>query len=590
VTAGAPSAKDILTVATVLAARLGRELPAELLLHDAAWRAGGPQRDIDVADDAGPDLLGRMHEGTFDRRTRQDKGAFYTPPAIAAGVVALAMAEPWPAASRAVSVCDTAVGGGAFLLAAARALVAQGAEPATVVRWQLFGSDVDPVALAVTEASLWLWSAALGQPTVVPSGRLVATDGRLATAATWGRIDGFELVVGNPPFQAQRRINTANPVDVRIELRERFGEAVDAHTDSAALFLLGAAQLLTPNGRSALIVPESMLSARDATGVRATVLECTRLVGFWRAGQQVFDVPVRVCAPVLEALEPAVATVGAAPDRAPDVDLTVGVGFRPAGRAPVPADASSWASLLRADELPSIARIRTKGVLGDLAQATAGYRDQYYGIVDAVVDEVPPGPRHMKLVTSGAIDPCTLRWGKVPVRFANKRWKAPVVDLDVLERTNPAMAAWATARLGHKILLATQTKVLEAVVDSRGWAYPSVPVISITCADDDVWRVMAVLSSPVASVWAHEVAAGGALSANSVRLRASQVLDIPLPANARAWDDGALFIGQAHVMDPMMRRVLLSMAGDEMNRAYGIRGGPAKVLAKWWTDQLGPYR
>ena len=160
-------------------------------------------------------------------------------------------------------------------------------------------------------------------------------------------------------------------------------------------------------------------------------------------------------------------------------------------------------------------------VLGDIATFTADFRDQYYGLVGAVSD-CGAGP---PLITSGLIEPNECWWGRRTVRFAKKKFAAPRVDLSAL---TPALQRWAAQRLVPKILIASQTRRIEAVVDHEGAWLPSVPVI--TCTTDRLDDVEAVLHSEAATEWVRYHAAGSGLSASSVRLTARLLASIPLPA------------------------------------------------------------
>src|SRR5207248_8876385 len=69
---------------------------------------------------------------------------------LAAGVTAETL-RPLVAAPTGARVCVPAVGGGSFLIAAARQLAAAGAPLTDVVGACLFGADVDPMAVARSE-------------------------------------------------------------------------------------------------------------------------------------------------------------------------------------------------------------------------------------------------------------------------------------------------------------------------------------------------------------------------------------------------------------------------------------------------------
>ncbi len=134
----------------------------------------------------GPDMLGRVFEGVMDPDLRRTTGAFYTPSDLVDEVVAASLsawvatalrcstdqvpeliAAPTPALLervRTVTVLDPAVGSGAFLLGALRQLVAirvrggesRGAATRSVVARNLFGVDLNPNAVRLTELRLWL--------------------------------------------------------------------------------------------------------------------------------------------------------------------------------------------------------------------------------------------------------------------------------------------------------------------------------------------------------------------------------------------------------------------------------------------------
>ena len=109
-----------------------------------------------------------MQEG--DRHVR---GAFYTPADVAASLVA-ATVERGP-------VVDPTCGAGVFLLAAGIGLAARGADPRGVATTQLFGADIDPVAVHLTRCALAGWAGI--DPAEV--GGVVEADPLLTGRSTW---------------------------------------------------------------------------------------------------------------------------------------------------------------------------------------------------------------------------------------------------------------------------------------------------------------------------------------------------------------------------------------------------------------------
>ena len=142
--------------------------------------------ETDARASIGPDMLGRVFEGVMDPELRRATGAFYTPSDLVDEVVTASLST-WIAGAahctrsevpallesptaallervREVAILDPAVGSGAFLLGALRQLVAirvrggecRGAATRAVVAHNLFGVDVNPNAVRLTELRLWL--------------------------------------------------------------------------------------------------------------------------------------------------------------------------------------------------------------------------------------------------------------------------------------------------------------------------------------------------------------------------------------------------------------------------------------------------
>ncbi|MCE9621203.1 MAG: SAM-dependent methyltransferase [Actinomycetia bacterium] len=313
-----------------------------------------------------------------------------------------------------------------------------------------------------------------------------------ALSRDWGA-EQFDIVVGNPPFLNQLAASTTRGG------RSRFGGG--PYADTAAEFLALAIRLCRPGGRVGLVLPQSLLSTRDTAAIRDAVDAQAALRWMWWSDTQMFDANVRVWAGVWE--------VGGVQR---EVQRAFGPHFAPLPARPRP---TTWAGLLT-DASPAA---HAGPVLGDIATFSVDFREQYYGLVGAVSDEVEGPP----LITSGLIEPGRCLWGERPVRFAKQRYAAPRVAID---RLSPRLQRWAATRSVPKILIANQTKVIEAVHDPAGEWLPSVPVI--TCVSDDCDTVLQVLNSNAANEWVHHHAAGSGLGAGTVRLNPKLLAGIPL--------------------------------------------------------------
>lgn len=523
-----------------------------------------------------PELAGLVLEDLQSPVTRRQAGVHHTPPPIAGRLVAVVL-EPGIGHGRTAmpAVCDPAVGGGVFLLAAARALRRAGIDPGCILQG-LFGADLDPLAAATTRAALRCW--AFGEGVEVDDRSLayqiVVGDGLGCDVSLWPTAppEGFDVVLGNPPFMGQLGTATARDTATRRAHRSRFGDAASGYADTAGLFLVTAMGLARPGGRVAMIQPESLLAARDGALVRRAVDEAGGLTDLWVARGRVFDASVRVCAPAL--------TVG---HRSPSVRRYRGAEFELLAPGETRVDTEDWGHLaLAAYGTPEVSLPATVGTLGQMATATAGFRDQFYGLAPHVIEasEFDHDHDRARLVTVGSIDPLWCAWGQRPTKFAGRRHVRPVVDLASLTENAPLLR-WVQQRLVPKVLVASQTRVVEVVVDTAGILVPSVPVVAVAADEADLWAVAAALLAPPVSAWALARGAGTALAADAVKLSAKQVLEIPLPVDHGRWRAASQALSTGDEGSP-------AAFGAAMCQAYGLAADDA-VLA-WWIGRLRTWR
>jgi hypothetical protein len=543
-------ARAVAGTAVRLAQATGRTLPDDLHLWELAGgrpEPGGSAPDSGAG--AGADLAAALEAAT-DTDQRRANGLHVTPRWLADRLVARALEGL--DATPAVTICDPACGGGAFLVAAARRLHRRGADRRRVVRHLLWGADIDRVGVAVAEAALALWSGE-----APPPGRLVVADALTGGGESWTDrpAAGFDVVVGNPPFQSQLARVTARSPAEQGRLRERFGPAVRAYTDAAWLFLLAGCDLARPGGRVVLVQPQSLIGARDAAAVRAGLDGRARLVDMWVDDRPVFAAAVRVCAPVLE--------------------------VTPQGRT---GEGNGWSE--RFADAVGIPRLRTSsgGTISDLAVVVAGFRDEYYGLVD-LVREHEEGDPLAPLVTSGLIDWLGCSWGRRPARFAKRSWQAPAVDLAELDRRGEdAVRRWVARTRVPKLVVATQTRVVEVAVDAAGSWVPSVPVLSVVPRDPaDLWRLAAALASPAATAWLLRRAPGTALARGALKVAAPDLLALPLPVHGAAWDDAAVAV-RALTAGPHGRT---TAASDRFLEAAATAYATPPSLTAWWRGRYG---
>lgn len=561
--AGVEAADDPLRLAVLagiaeqLAPAMSDEIP--LLAHRRANFV------VPVVSSREPEVLVAACEATQPRPGRRAAGAFYTPPHVARAIARAVLdrvEEPIP------SVCDPAAGAGAFLLAAGRLLMERGVPGRYVVGHCLTGADLDPVALLCADAALRVLAGGTAAPMLLQGDALLGVD--------WDAFSptGFDAVVGNPPFLNQ--LETATVRQDAAALRAVYGDVAGGYADTAAVFLALALRLTREGGAFGMIAPESILATRDARPLRTLLAENASLAWIWRSVDNVFEAGVQVCAPVFARSAPAGSlrierTSGASVDRIEPIEVD-DLAARP-----------TWSSLFAdARGIPPFELV-SAGTLADWCTATADFRDQYYGLIPHVREaEAQPLAHQRRLVTVGLVDPARLLWGTRATRFAKTAYQRPVVDLTSLA-ADESLAAWAQARLVPKLLLSTQTRVLEVLADPDGVLVPSIPTITIACAGEDLWRVGAALSSPVLTAWALRHFAGAALGTDAIKLSAKQVLALPAPAPGRAWDRGAeAYRAACSATSGEAWASALGALGIHMCEAYGV----GTDLLEWWTDRL----
>jgi hypothetical protein len=212
----------------------------------------------------------------------------------------------------AVRIGDPAVGAGALLVGAMQeiALLREGLYAATdsarpdgrqraawrrrIAGRNLYGLDVDPDAVTICRLRLWLVQATndparasglrgsrhvsvgdalAGAISIAAGGALPLTsdDRRAGDSAAWpalcpevfaGRRPGFDIVLANPPYVRQERLDTAG----KERYARAFPEVYDGGADLLVFFHARALQILRPGGRLAVVSSNKYL--RAAYGAR----------------------------------------------------------------------------------------------------------------------------------------------------------------------------------------------------------------------------------------------------------------------------------------------------------------------------------
>ena len=309
-----------------------------------------------------------------------------------------------------------------------------------------------------------------------------------------------------------------------------------------ARFLELATQI---GGAVAMVVPTSLLATNDGRVARSSGFG---VASFVRVPRAAFDADVDTCVLVLRR------------------------------DAPVPPG-PTWASLL-VDDIPDVALDGEP--LRASCDVVAGFRQHFYGLRGAVGEG---GPSPLRLVTSGSIDVGGWAAPGRPVRFDGVRYVDPRVTMSAIADAD--VRSWFSALLVPKVVVATQTRVIEAMVDESGCVVPSVPVISVVPRSPDrVWHVLAVLLAPPVTAWALRRWAGTALTATALKLGAPHVRSIPVPRDVARWDGAASLLRSGSGCGSGSGSGEVSAAAALMCRAYGV----GEEVHRWWLDRQAATR
>ncbi len=282
---------------------------------------------------------------------------------------------------------------------------------------------------------------------------------------------------------------------------------------------------------------------------------------WWSNSDQVFAASVRTCALAIRTGgDKRPSTV----NRVSGLPAAPGTTIAPPGR---PGDNHQWGWLIAdAMGVPDLPTLRASGTLADRGLVTANFRDQYYGLVGHVSDDGDGPP----LVTTGLIDIGVNNWGTRTTRFAKQTYRTPRVNSDGFP---PFMHRWMNRCLVPKVLVATQTKVLEAVADPEGAWVPAVPVVRVVPTNpSELWMIAAVLTSAVASATIAAQSVGSGLSASSVRVSQRTLNLLPWPSGPLGDAVGALRAGD------------FSRCAQLVDAAYGVSD---PTLTAWWHERSG---
>jgi SAM-dependent methyltransferase len=579
---------------------------------------------------------------------RKAQGIYYTPAAIAQFVVnhtlrlddsdspeklAWIFQTPDSATipgkeSKPKRVLDLACGSGIFLLFAYRTLTAHaqqtwGDRPFTAeeqFQWRsrlltdsLFGLDLDPAAVTVTRFSLQLELlagcpiAALPTPITLPnlSGNLrcgnalvplqspVPYGDRHTSASLAIASESFDWIVGNPPYLDSEAMSQVMP-EARTACTAYYTSAT-GNWDLFCVFIEQALTLCKPGGRVGLVVPNKLLSAHYAAGVRSLlsqryqvyhIRDYSQVPCF--AGASVYPIAMLV-----QSVPPTQTTVPYEAMESLSTVRQVQLLQMNRGLSLEAKPAHLWLIIQSSVHDRIMHQLQALPTLGEWATisgaATVAEAYEWRSLLQDCNGILEDGDRQpMKVVNSGTVDRYRLLWGEKPLRYLKQLYHYPIFPKGAIATLRPKRRQQV---LQPKLIIAGMTQALECALDPDGQflAAKSTSIIIDLPLDSLHW-LLSILNSRLMSIYFTSCFAGNRLKGGYWRIGPPQLRQLPIPAfhcdQPTALQRQILALTQARLRcaaeASVSQLVSLDRALDELVCAhYGLQ--PSEIA--WVLDQ-----
>ncbi|HEY9746374.1 MAG TPA: N-6 DNA methylase [Oculatellaceae cyanobacterium] len=256
-------------------------------VHPQAWLAVYEQ------------IYARLSRKARQQGQAQD-GVFYTPPRIAEYLIqqtigkklqSILQAEDTPKAAlqqaQQLLVIDPACGTGVFLVAALKAFhqfyeqldlpqEAKNQALKTTLQNQIFGVDIDAVAVQITQLQLQQWLYHLAAQSTATIKTLITGDTLLPETFQSLGVTAWSFIVGNPPYISEVRKQSG-----RFQTLKQ-NHFYQAKMDLCDAFLAWGIQHTQAGGEIAYVLPEYWTQRTSTQALRQRLLTSGNLQEFWR--------------------------------------------------------------------------------------------------------------------------------------------------------------------------------------------------------------------------------------------------------------------------------------------------------------------
>ena len=501
-----------------------------------------------------------------------------------------------------ISVCDHAVGAGAFLVGMLQEMTALAARLESLLRpdiceqsnylyeikrrllGNLYGVDIHARAVELTRLRLWLSLLADYQPdsacpALLPPlvSRVVQGDSLLEDASptcphfawrknfanVFARHGGFDIVIGNPPYLSSRCFQH------KRELAERFTTAFGSY-DLYIPFMEQGLRLMNPRGVVMLLTSNKFLRADYGAALRQYLCKSARLLAL---------IDLADCPGIFDALiSPAITLAAVGETHADDiVQVAVLQGQQYSDIASVPLAECHMGDLQKTERAPFEIHIRSAaaGIIARLERDAVPLRElgmlrtgvmgfDYWALAPELRDAADDDDERLRLLPNSHLAPFRFLFGK-PVRLYRKTVMHPRIDERLPQFTEATRAFFRT----RKVVMRGIARQTTAAWDAEGHA-PLVAVHGFVPATIDGYFITGLLNSTLFN-WLHRIRFyQSRIPQGSLRYPVSFWADLPIRSDAPQLMEEIAGLARCLSSGMENNEQLLARLNEKVFELYGI--------------------